>query len=165
MIMLQVGRKKSSKGSKTSCRKLGGAQIDLKVDVKIEMRQCFEEERIRYVYRKNNNKIVLRFSVLIIFYCCNVFNVCVFLLDVGDFLPLRFFSYSVRCLFIGSKIYSLFCAIERQMTEVKRVGRRRSPLLDDLRNRRRYWDLKEEAEDQNRQKRQSLCLESRKRRF
>ena len=32
------------------------------------------------------------------------------------------------------------------MTEVKGVGRRRTQLLDDLRNRRRYWELKEEAE-------------------
>ena len=31
------------------------------------------------------------------------------------------------------------------MTEVKGVGRRKQ-LLDDLRN-RRYWELKEEAED------------------
>jgi len=30
---------------------------------------------------------------------------------------------------------------------VKGVGRRRTQLLDDLRNRRRYWELKEEAED------------------
>ena len=37
-------------------------------------------------------------------------------------------------------------AIEGQMTEVKGV-RRRTQLLDDLRNRRRYWELKEEAED------------------
>jgi hypothetical protein len=33
------------------------------------------------------------------------------------------------------------------MTEVKGVGRRRTQLLDDLRNRRRYWELKEEVED------------------
>jgi hypothetical protein len=33
------------------------------------------------------------------------------------------------------------------LTEVKGVGRRRTQLLDDLRNRRRYWELKEEAED------------------
>ena len=39
-------------------------------------------------------------------------------------------------------------AIEGQMTEVKGVGRRRTQLLDDLRNRSRYWELKEEAEDQ-----------------
>ena len=32
------------------------------------------------------------------------------------------------------------------MTEVKVVGRRRTQLLDDLTN-RRYWELKEEAED------------------
>ena len=45
-------------------------------------------------------------------------------------------------------------ANERQMTEVKGVGRRRTQLQDDLRNRRRYWELKEEAEDPNRWKRQ-----------
>ena len=39
-------------------------------------------------------------------------------------------------------------AIEGQMIEVKRVGRRRrTQLLGDLRNRRRYWELKEEAEE------------------
>ena len=32
------------------------------------------------------------------------------------------------------------------MTEVKRIGRRRTQLLDDLRNRRRYWELKEVAD-------------------
>ena len=36
-------------------------------------------------------------------------------------------------------------AIEGQMIEVKGVGRR-TQLLYYLRNRRRYWDLKEEAE-------------------
>jgi hypothetical protein len=30
---------------------------------------------------------------------------------------------------------------------VKVVGRRRTQLLDDLRNRRRYWKLKKEGED------------------
>jgi hypothetical protein len=34
------------------------------------------------------------------------------------------------------------------MTEVKRVGRRRTQVLD-LRNRRRYCELREEAEDGN----------------
>jgi hypothetical protein len=33
---------------------------------------------------------------------------------------------------------------------VKGVGRRKTQLLDDLRNRRIYWELKEEAEDQKR---------------
>ena len=34
------------------------------------------------------------------------------------------------------------------MTEVKRVGRRRgTQLLDNLRNRRRYWEIKEDAEN------------------
>ena len=45
-------------------------------------------------------------------------------------------------------------ATDGQMTEVKRVGRRRTQLLDDLRNRRRYWELKEEAEDRKIWKRQ-----------
>ena len=47
----------------------------------------------------------------------------------------------------------LLDVIEGQMTEVKGVGRRRTQLLDDLRN-RRYWEVKEEAEDQTRWKRQ-----------
>jgi hypothetical protein len=34
---------------------------------------------------------------------------------------------------------------------VKGIGRRRTQLLDDSRN-RRYWELKEEAEDRNRWK-------------
>ena len=38
-------------------------------------------------------------------------------------------------------------AIEGQMTEVKGVGRRRSQLFGDLRNRRKYWKLKEETEN------------------
>ena len=33
-------------------------------------------------------------------------------------------------------------AIGGQMTEMKGVGRRRTQLLDDLRNMRRYWELK-----------------------
>jgi hypothetical protein len=36
---------------------------------------------------------------------------------------------------------------------VTRVGRRRTQLLHDLQNRRRYWELKEEAEDRYRWKR------------
>ena len=49
-------------------------------------------------------------------------------------------------------------AIEGQMTEVKEVGRRRrrTQLLDDLRNRRSYWELNEEAEDRKRWKRQFI---------
>ena len=47
--------------------------------------------------------------------------------------------------------------IEGQMTEMKRVRIiRRTQLLDDLRNRRRYWELKEEAEDRKRWKRQII---------
>ena len=39
-------------------------------------------------------------------------------------------------------------AIQRQITEVKRVGKR-TQLLDYLRSRRRYWELMEEAEHRN----------------
>ena len=44
----------------------------------------------------------------------------------------------------------LYGIIEGQMIEVKIVGgrRRRTQLLDYLRNRRRYWELKEKAEDE-----------------
>ena len=47
---------------------------------------------------------------------------------------------------------------EGQITEVKGVGKRRirTQLLDDLRNRRRYWELKQEAEDRNRWRRQFI---------
>jgi hypothetical protein len=50
--------------------------------------------------------------------------------------------------FIGHflRINCLHGANEGQMTEVKGVERRRTQLLDDLRNKRRYWELKEEAE-------------------
>ena len=44
---------------------------------------------------------------------------------------------------------SFYDAIEGQVTEVKRVVRR-TLLLDDLRNRRRFWELKEETEDKKR---------------
>ena len=47
-------------------------------------------------------------------------------------------------------------AIEGQMKEVKEVGRTRTQLLDDLRNRRRYWELKEEAENRKRWRRQFI---------
>ena len=49
-------------------------------------------------------------------------------------------------------------AIEEQMTDVKGVGRRRRrrQLLNNLRNRRRYWELKEEAKDRKRRKRQFI---------
>ena len=43
-------------------------------------------------------------------------------------------------------------AIKEQMTEVKGVGRRRTQLLDDLRN-RRYCELKVEAKDRKTRKR------------
>jgi hypothetical protein len=44
-------------------------------------------------------------------------------------------------------------AFNRKITFLKGVGITRTQLLDDLRNRRRYWELKEEAKDQNRWKR------------
>jgi hypothetical protein len=40
--------------------------------------------------------------------------------------------------------------------EVKGLERRRTQLLVDLRNRSRYWELKEEAEDQKRWKQQFI---------
>ena len=40
--------------------------------------------------------------------------------------------------------------------EVKGVGRRRIQLLDDLRNITKYWELKEEAEDLKRRKREFI---------
>ena len=46
--------------------------------------------------------------------------------------------------------------MEEQMTEVNGVGRRITKLLDDLRNRRRHWELKEEAEDRKRWKGQFI---------
>ena len=36
----------------------------------------------------------------------------------------------------------LLDSIEGQMTEFKGVGRRRTQLLDELKNRRRYWELR-----------------------
>ena len=47
-------------------------------------------------------------------------------------------------------------ASEGQVTEMKRVGRRITQLLDYLRNTKIYWELKEEAEDRNRWKRQFI---------
>ena len=52
-----------------------------------------------------------------------------------------------NCLLLG--------AFEGQMMEVKGVGRRRTQLLDYLRN-RSYWELKEEAEDRKRWRRQFI---------
>ena len=46
--------------------------------------------------------------------------------------------------------------IEGKITEEKGVERRRSQLLDDLRKRKRYWELKEESEDRKRRKRQFI---------
>jgi hypothetical protein len=39
------------------------------------------------------------------------------------------------------------------MTHVEGVGRRGTQIFDDLRNRRRYWELKEIAENRKRCKR------------
>ena len=47
--------------------------------------------------------------------------------------------------------YLLYNDIEGQITELKGVGRRRrrrTQILADLRNRRKYWELKEGAEDE-----------------
>ena len=60
------------------------------------------------------------------------------------------------CHILREEIASYNDAIEGQMTEVKGVERRRTQLLDDLRNRRRYWELKEEAEDRKRWRRQFI---------
>jgi hypothetical protein len=38
-------------------------------------------------------------------------------------------------------------AHQGQMSEFEGAGRTRTQLLDDLRNRRKYWELKEEVED------------------
>ena len=51
--------------------------------------------------------------------------------------------------------------IKGEMTEVKGVGRR-TQLLDELRN-RRYWELKEEAEDQKKMK--MIVYHSNKRKY
>ena len=47
-------------------------------------------------------------------------------------------------------------SIEGQMLEVKVVGRRRTQLLNDLRNGKRYSELKEKAKDRKRWKRQFI---------
>ena len=59
-------------------------------------------------------------------------------------------NYSTVCQsFLGHSLRRncLLRIIEGQITEVKGVGRGRTQLLDNLRN-RRYWELKEEAEGQ-----------------
>jgi hypothetical protein len=47
-------------------------------------------------------------------------------------------------------------AIDGQRTEIKGAGRRRTQLLSDFKNRRRYWELMKEAEDRKRWKRQII---------
>ena len=49
--------------------------------------------------------------------------------------------------------YLLHDVIEGQKLETKKVGGRRTQLLYDLRKRRRYLELKEEAEDRKRWRR------------
>ena len=55
-------------------------------------------------------------------------------------------------------LFSLNRLMEYMMVlpEVKNTGVNRTQLLDDLRNRRRYWELKEEAEDRKRWRRQFI---------
>ena len=50
----------------------------------------------------------------------------------------------------------LYDAIEGQMMEVTVLGRSTTQLLDGMRNRRRCWEPKEEAEDRKRWKRQVI---------
>ena len=50
----------------------------------------------------------------------------------------------------------LHVAIEGQMTEVKVIGRRKTQLLDGLRNRSKYCELKEETENKKKWKRQFI---------
>ena len=53
--------------------------------------------------------------------------------------------------------FFLHDTIEGKMTEMKGVGsRRRKQLFGYLRKRRRYWELKEEAEDRKRWRRQFI---------
>ena len=53
--------------------------------------------------------------------------------------------------------FHLHVATKGQMTEVNGVGRRRiTQLLDDLRIKRRFWEIEEETEDQKRWKRQFI---------
>ena len=48
----------------------------------------------------------------------------------------------------SKKKLTFYDFIERQMTELKGVGRRGgTELINDLRNRRTYWELKKEAKD------------------
>ena len=49
-------------------------------------------------------------------------------------------------------------AIEGLMTEVKGVGRRRTQLLDGVRNRTRCWELKKEAADRKKSGSKSLSV-------
>ena len=53
-------------------------------------------------------------------------------------------------------VWFLYDVIEGLITEVKGVGGRKTQLLDYFRNRRRYWELKEEVEDRKRWKQQFI---------
>ena len=53
---------------------------------------------------------------------------------------------------------ALHDVIEGQMAEVKKIGRRRTQLLDDFRKKNKYRELKEEAEDGKKVKRQFITL-------
>ena len=66
-------------------------------------------------------------------------------LRVGD-SGSNFSSLKLASVNILRRNCPLHDVIEGRMTEVRGVARRRTQLLDDLRD-RRYWELKEEAED------------------
>ena len=62
-------------------------------------------------------------------------------------IPVQIRSFLLKAKTFLRRNCLLHDTIEGQMMEVKGVGRKRTQLLDDLRNRRCYWELKEEAED------------------
>ena len=51
------------------------------------------------------------------------------------------------------QLHLLHDVFQGHVTEVKGIGRRRTQLLDDLRKRRRYWELNEETDCPKRLKR------------
>ena len=65
-------------------------------------------------------------------------------------------GYHLRKISLNSRHFMKYLVLYTD-DEVEGVGRRRTQLLDDLRNRKRYWELKVEAEDR---KRWSLWLNS-----
>ena len=67
---------------------------------------------------------------------------------------LRKYNIGVSILFIFYELQLLFYYLlhdagKGQMTGGKRVGRRITQFLDDLENRRRYWELNEELKIEN----------------